>query len=213
MSRKGHSVARDTSISKALSWLLRHGAVKEGLSISADGFVDVTEVLQHKSLRGRCGVGDIEHIVTHNDKQRFCLRKHPQSGQLQIRANQGHSIDVVTDLEVSAIESSTDAPVVIHGTYYRNWRKIKLEGLSRMSRQHIHFSPGERGDANVISGMRSSCQILIYIDVNKALADGIKFYKSYNNVILSPGDSSGYITTQYFAKVIDVSTGEVLPLD
>ena len=94
------AAGRDISLSKALSWLLRHGAVKEGLNIAADGFVDVTEVLQHNSLKDSC-VADIERIVTYSDKQRFCLREHPESGQLQIRANQGHSINVSCEIHRS----------------------------------------------------------------------------------------------------------------
>ena len=38
--------------SKALSWLLRHGAEKEGLAIRSDGFVRLAEILAHRSLRG-----------------------------------------------------------------------------------------------------------------------------------------------------------------
>ena len=75
------------------------------------------------------------------------------------------------------MESSADTPVVIHGTYYRNWSKIKGSGLNRMNRQHIHFSPGEPGDAKVISGMRSSCQIHIHIDVDKAIAGNVTCLK------------------------------------
>lgn len=59
---------------------------------------------------------------------------------------------------------------MVHGTYYRHWDQIKQQGLSRMHRRHIHFSPGLPGDDGVISGMRSSCQIYIYIDLAKALA-------------------------------------------
>ena len=79
-------------------------------------------------------------------------------------------VQVITDLELSAIETSSDAPVVIHGTYFRNWNSIQKEGLSRMNRQHVHFSPGEPGSDKVISGMRSTCQVWIYIDLSKALA-------------------------------------------
>jgi hypothetical protein len=38
-----------------------------------------------------------------------------------------------------------------------------------MNRLHIHFSPGELGDSQVISGLRSSCQLYIYIDSERAL--------------------------------------------
>jgi hypothetical protein len=36
------------------------------------------------------------------------------------------------------------------------------------------------------------------------ILDGIKFYRSENNVILSPGDSEGFIKPKYFVKVVDL---------
>jgi RNA:NAD 2'-phosphotransferase (TPT1/KptA family) len=85
---------RDRSLSKWLSWLLRHGAIKEGLSIDTCGFVDVTDIVQHRAFCGKFTVSDIQRVVSENDKQRFTLRIHPISGKLQIKANQGHSINV-----------------------------------------------------------------------------------------------------------------------
>jgi hypothetical protein len=41
-----------------------------------------------------------------------------------------------------------------------------------------------------------------------SVPDGIPFYRSVNNVILSPGNSCGYIETKYFSKVIEVSTSK-----
>lgn len=71
-----------------------------------------------------------------------------------------------------------------------------------MSRNHIHFAPGEPGEEGVISGMRSSCEILVFIDLRKALSDGFKFYRSANNVILCPGNEQGFLPPQYFEKVV-----------
>lgn len=50
--------------------------------------------------------------------------------------------------------------------------------------------------------MRTSSQILIYIDVEKALADGIKFFMSANGVVLTEGNpETGVLSTKYFKKV------------
>lgn len=49
--------------------------------------------------------------------------------------------------------------------------------------------------------MRKSSQVLIYLDLGKALRDGLKFYVSSNGVVLSPGDEHGYIRPQYFLRV------------
>jgi 2'-phosphotransferase len=64
------------------------------LNIGTDGFVDVTDIEQHRRFRGKFTINDIQCVVAESDKQRFTLRTHPVSGKLQIKANQGHSIHV-----------------------------------------------------------------------------------------------------------------------
>jgi 2'-phosphotransferase len=44
--------------------------------------------------------------------------------------------------------------------------------------------PKEEG---VVSGMRTSCDIIIEIDLASAMKDGIDFYISSNSVILTEG--------------------------
>jgi 2'-phosphotransferase len=56
-------------------------------------------------------------------------------------------------LELNKVISAEEIPVVIHGTYFEPWATIKNDGLSRMSRNHIHFASGIFGDNAVISGM------------------------------------------------------------
>lgn len=72
-----------------------------------------------------------------------------------------------------------------------------------MKRTHIHFATGLPSDRGVVSGMRKDVEVLIYIDVEKALRAGIKFYQSSNGVVLSPGDESGVIKPEYFSRVCD----------
>ena len=101
----------------------------------------------------------------------------------------------------------------MHGTYSKFWPNIKAEGLKRMNRTHVHFAPGEPGESEVISGMRGSCDILVFLDLSRALKDGLKFYKSRNNVLLCPGNEDGVILPQYFSKVINRKTREEISLD
>ncbi len=78
---------------------------------------------------------------------------------------------------------------------------IKPEGLKRMTRNHIHFAPGLPKEEGVISGMRSNCDIIIEIDMQAAMKDGIVFYISSNNVILTEGEN-GVLKSKYFKKVM-----------
>lgn len=214
----------DVYISKTLSWLLRHGAVKEKLNIDSEGFVNVEEILNTKNFNRKYVLDDIVRVVETNDKKRFDLRTF--NGVLKIRAVQGHTLkvvvclmtyercfnfnffrQVVNSLELEEITDESEINDVIHGTYYKFWESIKKNGLSRMTRNHIHFACGLPSDNCVISGIRKTCQIYIYVDFKSALKTGIKFYKSMNNVILSSGDESGCIDTKYFLKVVDAKTG------
>jgi 2'-phosphotransferase len=42
-------------------------------------------------------------------------------------------------------------------------------GLNKMARNHIHMAVGLPGKAGVISGMRDSCQVVIEINLAKAM--------------------------------------------
>lgn len=194
-------------LSKSLAWLLRHNAESEGFTFLEGGYLPVEEVLRHRRFTGFT-VTDVEEVVRDNDKQRFAIMA-GDDGKLLIRANQGHSISNVT-VEMEEITAPDEATKVIHGTNFKAWSEIQKTGLSRMKRNHIHFAAGEPGSEGVISGMRGSAQVYIYIDLHRAMEDGIKFFRSANNVILSPGDENGVIMPRYFKQVKNVKTNQAL---
>lgn len=76
-----------------MSYALRHGANQMGLHLNTDGFLYVEDLLAHPQFRSYT-LEDVERVVATNDKQRFKLCPHPENGRLQIRANQGHTVQV-----------------------------------------------------------------------------------------------------------------------
>lgn len=194
-------------LSKALAWLLRHNAESEGFTFLDGGYLPVQEVLKHRRFAGFT-LEDVEEVVKNCEKQRYALTT-GESGERLIRANQGHSIKSV-EVELVEITNPDDAPKVVHGTNFKAWNEIQKSGLNKMKRNHIHFAAGELGSDGVISGMRTSAQVYIYIDVHKAMKDGIKFFRSANNVILSPGNQDGIIESQYFKSVKNVTNNQTL---
>ncbi|XP_060904264.1 tRNA 2'-phosphotransferase 1 [Labrus mixtus] len=204
---------KDVRLSKSMSYALRHGANQMGLQMGTDGFLFVEELLANPQFRSY-SLEDVQRVVATNDKQRFKLRPHPEDGRLQIRASQGHSVQVV-DLELKPIlAGSPDCPAeAVHGSYLRNWNSIKQQGLSRMQRTHIHLAPGLPGEDGVISGMRRDCDLAVYIDVPKALADGIEFFWSENGVLLTAGNAEGKLLPKYFSRAVRLKpTRSILPL-
>lgn len=185
-----------------------------GLQMNTDGFLYVEELLAHPQFRSY-SLEDVTRVVDTNDKQRFKLRPHPEDGRLQIRANQGHSVQV-TDLELKPVLlGSPDCPAeAVHGSYLRNWSSIQQEGLSRMNRTHIHLAPGLPEEHGVISGMRKNCDLAIFIDVPKALSDGIQFFWSENRVLLTAGNAEGKLAPKYFSRALKLKpTRSLLPLE
>lgn len=70
---------------------------------------------------------------------------------------------------------------------------------------------GLPGDDQVISGIRSSCKELIYVDIYRVVKDGVPFFRSANNVLLTPGvRESGMLPVGYFKRVLMRDTGDVL---
>lgn len=203
---------KDVRLSKSLSYILRHGANQMGFQMSTDGFIFLEDLLAHPQFRSYT-VDDIKRVVETNDKQRFKLQPHLETGRLQIRANQGHSV-MVENLELKPVlAGSPDCPSeAVHGSYLRNWNSIQQHGLSRMKRTHIHLAPGLPGEEGVISGMRKDCDLAIFIDVFKALADGIQFFWSDNGVLLTTGDTEGKLLPKYFSRALRLRpTRSVLP--
>jgi 2'-phosphotransferase len=190
-----------TKLSKKLTYLLRHGAEENGLAIQSDGFIQVLHILRLPGYRGM-SLPKIQEIVQKCEKQRFEL-KH-ENDIWFIRASQGHTMKSINDEELlTPINENDHVQFCIHGTYQESLPSIRANGLNKMKRNHIHFAESLPGKNGVISGMRSSCTAIVVVDLKAALRDGIKFYRSTNNVILSPGiGDTGTIPSQYFTEIL-----------
>lgn len=61
--------------------------------MNPDGFVFVDELLTHGQFSS-FSLEDVERVVATNEKQRFKMQNHIENGRPQIRANQGHTVQV-----------------------------------------------------------------------------------------------------------------------
>lgn len=194
---------KDERASKTLSWVLRHHAIDQGLPMRKDGYVKVSDLLNVPKLHS-VDFTALERIVRNDKKSRYKMISELDEGGGQvwwIRANQGHSIKGI-EIEMQEITDPSQVIMAVHGTSKKAWEIIRMDGLSRMNRQHIHFAQGVP-KSGVISGMRDTSQILIYLDIEAALKYGIKLLLSANDVVLSPGDANGYIPPCFFKDVQD----------
>ena len=166
------TVKHNTRLSKALSWLLRHNLkiVSEITKKPVDpsGYVNVVDVLKLPRFAGYSS-SQVEQVVKLNDKQRFSLRTNDDDGKLQIRANQGHTVEGI-EPDLKKLSAPFEVETVVHGTYLKNWKSIQENGLNRMKRNHIHLAKGLLGENGVISGMRPDCNVHIYVHIPTAIS-------------------------------------------
>ena len=130
-------------------------------------------------------------MVAEDRKQRYEI--HDYRNISFIRATQGHSLGHVADEELlTPLRAETrDLPTVcVHGTYEHHMPSIRRRGLipggGRSGRRHVRFAAVHAGDSRAISGMRSNSEVAIYVDIRTALASGIRFFRSANEVLLTP---------------------------
>lgn len=162
-------------VSKFMSLVLRHKPEIIGLQLDENGWANVQEQVDKMNASGAAATIElINTIVETNDKKRFAFNK----DKTMIRANQGHSIEVELNLkEVQPPE------FLYHGTVEKFIDIIRMEGLKKMERQHVHLSKDIEIATNV--GNRRGKAIILTIDTAKMHADGFRFYLSENEVWLT----------------------------
>ncbi|KAL5665672.1 hypothetical protein ACJX0J_025780, partial [Zea mays] len=165
---------RIDALGRLLTRVLRHMAAELRIDMRTDGYVRVRDLLKlnlqtfAKAPLKSHTVDEIREAVRQDNKQRFSLLE--EDGELLIRANQGHTVTTVTSESLlKPILSPDEVSVCVHGTYRKNLDSILQFGLKRMARLHIHFSSGLPSDGEVTSGVRQNVNILIHLDVSKAL--------------------------------------------
>jgi RNA:NAD 2'-phosphotransferase (TPT1/KptA family) len=196
--QKGNQKQKEC-MARQLSYLLRHGALREGVPMDDGGFILISNVLLwlKNASNHDYGKDEIEEVAFTDAKSRFSIRHHIEDRNLDmIRANNGHSIPV-PELEVEELEP-IKGKLVIHATYIKNLGNILKQGLSKEGRIHIHFSENEQDMSRL---RRKDSDMAIYVDVGEAQEEGIKFYRTMNGVILSSGNDEGRIPPKYIKEI------------
>ncbi|KHN96230.1 RNA 2'-phosphotransferase [Metarhizium album ARSEF 1941] len=203
---------REVQLSKALSKLLRHQADSAGIKLDEEGFAPLDRLAWGPLRSLAPSLQEVKHVVENNAKKRFTLRRadpdplapEPSSAAgFLVRANQGHSVKVdEAALFRPILLGGADLPrKVVHGTYFAFWGPIvESGGLKPMGRGHIQCSD-RTPEEGAVSGMRRDAELLVEIDIEASLRDGVTWWRSDNGVILTDGGEGGVLGTKYFKMV------------
>ncbi|OCF33370.1 hypothetical protein I316_04789 [Kwoniella heveanensis BCC8398] len=132
-------------------------------------------------------------------------------GEYFIRATQGHSINLESTAHLEQITAEDEAArkkvgLMVHGTRWELYETLKSQGLSRMTRQHVHLAPSFQGA--IVP--RPNSTLYIYLSLPKLLEAGIPVYVSHNGVVLTPGNEEGIVHREFWAKAVRKQSGKRL---
>ncbi|MDH0612219.1 MULTISPECIES: RNA 2'-phosphotransferase [unclassified Agrobacterium] len=169
--------------SKFLSYVLRHAPESIGLTLDAQGWADVADLLAKANASGMpLDEAGLFSVVAESDKKRFTLS---EDGR-RIRAAQGHSVKV--DLGQPPVEPP---PQLFHGTATRFLESIMREGLRPGSRQQVHLSE-DRTTAHSV-GQRHGKPAVLVVDAGRMFSEGHRFYQADNGVWLTDEVPTAYL--------------------
>ncbi len=172
----------DVSLSKFLSFVLRHDPQSIGLKLDKNGWADISDLMR---LAGQSGTrftkDELLKVVATNNKKRFAV----SPDGTKIRASQGHSISV--DL---ALPTEVPPDVLYHGTATCFIESIRTQGLVSGTRNHVHLSLDQKTASNV--GSRHGNPTVLKINAKEMVEAGYKFYLSENKVWLT-----NFVPTRY----------------
>jgi putative RNA 2'-phosphotransferase len=172
------------SASKFMSLVLRHQPEAIGLSLDAEGWAPIDELVRLSSTsRSPLSTDLVHEVVRTSDKQRFRVSE----DGLRIRASQGHSVEV--DL---ALPPSEPPDVLFHGTATRFLASIMAEGLRPGSRQHVHLSADEATAVRV--GERHGKPVVLVVAARAMHEAGHTFFVSDNGVWLTAAVPARYLS-------------------
>ncbi|MFF1844737.1 RNA 2'-phosphotransferase [Streptomyces sp. NPDC058217] len=164
---------RTVKVSKYLSKHLRHQPERIGITLDANGWVSIDELLRATARHDfPITRAELDHVVAVNDKQRYAIEGD------RIRASQGHTVPV--DLDLPPVEPP---PYLYHGTVGRALAAIRAEGLRPMNRRHVHLSSDRETATRV--GARRGRPVVLSVDAAAMHRAGHVFYVSANGVWLT----------------------------
>jgi putative RNA 2'-phosphotransferase len=164
-----------TQTSKFLSLILRHEPERIGLQLDPNGWVDVEVLLAACRQHGKpIELAELEEVVATNEKKRFAFSDDAR----RIRASQGHSVEVSL-----GYDPQTPPPQLFHGTATRFLPAIRIEGLRKGGRHHVHLSADLETARKV--GQRHGRPAILLVKAGLMDSRGYPFFLSTNGVWLT----------------------------
>lgn len=157
-------------ISKYFSFILRHNPRSINLEMDDLGWVSIESLIKN-TTQFSLSFDIIKQIVS--EQHRFKI----SPDRTKIKANQGHSIDIVLDLK-----PSKPPKFLLHGTAERFVKNIMNSGLNKQKRNFVHLTSSFKVAEFV--GSRHGKSSVLTVESGLMYSIGYNFFKTENNIWL-----------------------------
>ena len=156
-----------------LSKILRHDPDLVGVSLTDDGWVEISQLLTKLQLKSSDWSVDLLNLIVSSDeKKRFAISN---DGKL-IRANQGHTVS-----NHPTFRSASPPDLLFHRTTIIGYLGIvQLGKIDPRGRHHVHLS-AHRPPSNQFREQ----SLTLSVDAGQMVGVGFKFYLTPNDVWLT----------------------------
>lgn len=180
-------------LSKLIVWTCRHGCWKLGLKFNEEGYIKITDLLDHRKFK-RYTLEDFKEVIKRDDKYRLTIsvnRINDNEEEYYIKANNGHTLILENlDMHKINIDDIDKYPTVVYGTYIKYVNNIKRNGIWKMNQRYIQLT------SSIGEGVRYDCECAVFLNIKQALLDGMEIYSSGNHLYTEGID--GIIDSKYF---------------
>ncbi len=162
------------TISKTISYWLRHNPEDQNLNMDSEGWVDLDKVITVLNQNiTEISLNEIIEIDNSSDKKRWEI----DLSNNKIRATHGHSVNIeLTNFQIPPEK-------LYHGTKIENIKSILSSGIEKRERQFVHLSQNIEAAYQV--ALRYGKPIIFRIDTDEMIKKGYKFILSNDNVWLT----------------------------
>jgi putative RNA 2'-phosphotransferase len=154
-----------------------------GIVLDKNGWTSTSILIEKLNQKGfQIDLDTLKHVVESNSKKRFAFK----DAFDQIRANQGHSVEV--DL---GYQAQRPPHKLYHGTAEQFVKSILKTGLEKRRRHHVHLSADTETALNV--GKRHGKPFIFEIQAAEMYQDKFAFFLSENGVWLTDHVPAKYL--------------------
>ncbi|KAE9406278.1 hypothetical protein BT96DRAFT_915514 [Gymnopus androsaceus JB14] len=185
-----------------LAWILRHNAPSLGIYIKPDGYALAEDVLKIgifkrmplSNLKALCKLDTVSRIEW----------KEREPNEWWVRATGQHTIKFI-DPSRKEIVDARKLKKIVYVAELDEWDRIQKQGIRPAEDEHlIKLSKAIPDPIEYsLSGRESSSLIVIHIDIEKSMQNGLGFYVTLNETdgIVTDGGVDGFIPSTLFRKV------------